>query len=137
MRYRDWKSADLDRARRAVRAWRDEHPQEIADQLIADIAAQFHPDYGVVLRGILFAVDRNQQVTGIVTGPGRARLSGDRRGALMAAQAGMTAGERTIACRHCGTPDPDPASQCISEFAGGYRDPRADRGYRRGACQAP
>jgi hypothetical protein len=70
MRYRDWKASDLDRARRAVRAWRDEHPQGNADQLIADIAAQFHPDYAVVLRGLLWAVDHHQarQVTGIVTG---------------------------------------------------------------------
>ena len=70
MRYRDWKSAELERARAAVAAWRDENPEETADQLIADIAGQFHPDYAVVLRGILFAVDRNRacQVTGIITG---------------------------------------------------------------------
>jgi hypothetical protein len=58
MRYRDWKSSDLDRAKRAMRDWRGENPQGNAEQLIADIAEQFHPDYGVVLRGLLFAVDR-------------------------------------------------------------------------------
>jgi hypothetical protein len=74
VRYRDWKSSDLDRARAAVAAWRDEDPEGNADQLIADIAGQFHPDYAVVLRGVLWAVDhhRARQVTGVVTGPAEA-----------------------------------------------------------------
>jgi hypothetical protein len=74
MRYRDWKSSDLDCARNAVHLWRDKHPQGSADQLITDIAAQFHPDYGVVLRGLLWAVDRNRtrQITGIVPAPAEA-----------------------------------------------------------------
>lgn len=70
MRYRDWKSSELDRARTAVARWREANPQGNADGLIGDIAAQFHPDYAVVLRGILCAVDRNwgRQLAGIVTG---------------------------------------------------------------------
>jgi len=75
MRYRDWKTAELDRARAAVAAWRAEHPQGNADQLLADISAAFHPDYAVVLRGILWAVDhhRARQIIGIVAGSAEAR----------------------------------------------------------------
>ncbi len=57
MRFREDKPEDLDRARAAVAAWREQHPEGTADQLVADLGGQFHRDYGVVLRGVLFAVD--------------------------------------------------------------------------------
>ncbi len=57
MRFRDDKPEDLDKARAAVAAWREQHPQGTAEDLVADLGGQFHPDYGPVLRGVLFAVD--------------------------------------------------------------------------------
>ncbi len=50
----------------AVREWREQHPQGTGEQLVFDLADQFHPDYAVVLRGVLFAVD--SQDTKITTG---------------------------------------------------------------------
>jgi len=40
------------------------------DQLVTDLGGQFHPDYGVVLRAVLFAVDRHQarEVTRVTVG---------------------------------------------------------------------
>jgi hypothetical protein len=57
MRYRENKPEDLKRARAAVAAWRSQHPQGTAEQLVQDLGGQFHRDYGVVLRAVLFAVD--------------------------------------------------------------------------------
>jgi hypothetical protein len=57
MRFREDKPGDLDRARAAVGAWREQHPRGTAEQLVADLGSQFHPDYPVVLRAVLFAVD--------------------------------------------------------------------------------
>jgi hypothetical protein len=57
VRFRELKEQDLERARAAVKEWREKHPQGQAQQLIAEIGGQFHPDYGPVLRGILFATD--------------------------------------------------------------------------------
>ena len=57
MRYRENKPEDLKRARAAVAAWRGQHPQGTAEQLVHDLGGQFHCDYGVVLRAVLFAVD--------------------------------------------------------------------------------
>jgi hypothetical protein len=67
VRYREDKPGDLDRARAAVAAWRDQNPHGTDDDLIAAIGPRFHPHYAVVLRGVLFAVDRHraQEVTGI------------------------------------------------------------------------
>ncbi len=69
MRFREDKVEDLDRARTAVAAWREQHPQGTDEQLVADMGSQFHPDYAVVLRALLFAADRHQArgVTGIIT----------------------------------------------------------------------
>ena len=74
MRFREDRPADLDRARAAVAAWRDQHPAGIGEDLIAAIGWQFHQDYGVVLRAVLFAVDRHRarEITG------NARPSGER-----------------------------------------------------------
>ncbi len=60
MRFREDKPEDLDRARAAVAAWRAQHPQGTADELVADLGSQFHPDYGPVLRAVLFAADRHR-----------------------------------------------------------------------------
>lgn len=70
MRFREEKPGDLDRARAAVAAWREEHPAGTDADLIAAVGPAFHPDWAVVLRGVLFAVDRHRvrRVTGVITG---------------------------------------------------------------------
>lgn len=57
MRFSEDRLEDLARARTAAREWRERNPQGTAEQFIAVIGSQFHPDYGTVLRGILFAID--------------------------------------------------------------------------------
>lgn len=70
MRFRDDTPADLVRARTAVTAWRDQNPAGTGDELVSAVGGQFHQDYGVVLRAMLFAVDRHRarEVTGIDLG---------------------------------------------------------------------
>ena len=70
MRFRDGDPADLARARAAVTTWRDQNPAGTSDELVAMVGRQFHRDYGVVLRAVLFALDRHRarEVTGIATG---------------------------------------------------------------------
>ena len=70
MRFRDNNPADLARARTAVTACRDQNRAGTSDELVAAVGRHFHPDYGVVLRALLFAVDRHRarDVTGIATG---------------------------------------------------------------------
>lgn len=70
MRFRDDTPADLVRARTAVTAWRDQHPAGTSDELVSAVGRQFHPDYDVVLRAVLFAVDRHRarEVTGTAAG---------------------------------------------------------------------
>jgi len=67
VRYREDTAEELARARTAVAAWRDRNSGGTAEDLIAAIGGQFDRDYGVVLRAVLFAVDRHRarQVTGI------------------------------------------------------------------------
>lgn len=67
VRFRDEGPGDLDRVRRAVRGWRERHPQGTAGDLVADIGSEYHPDYAPVLRGVLHAVDmrRARTVTSI------------------------------------------------------------------------
>jgi hypothetical protein len=60
MRFRDERPGDLDRARAAVAAWRDSHPAGTADDLVAAVGPAFCPEWAVVLRGELFAVDRHR-----------------------------------------------------------------------------
>jgi hypothetical protein len=60
MRFRDERPADLDRARAAVAAWRVQNLEGTPEDLIAAVGCQFHPDYAIVLRGVLFAVDRHR-----------------------------------------------------------------------------
>jgi hypothetical protein len=70
VRFREDNSAELARARAAVAAWRDHNPAGTGDELVAAVGRQFHRDYGVVLRAVLFATDRHRarQVTGVTTG---------------------------------------------------------------------
>ena len=70
VRFRDDTPADLVRARTAITTWRDQNPAGTSDELVAAVSGQFHPDYGVVLRAVLFAVDRHRarEVTGIAAG---------------------------------------------------------------------
>ena len=67
VRYREDTPGELARARAAVAAWRDRNPAGTGEELIAAIGDQLRRDYGVVLRAVLFAVDRHRarQVTGI------------------------------------------------------------------------
>ncbi len=67
VRFREDKPEDLDRARAAVAAWREQNPQGTDEQLVADLGSQFHPDYAVVLRAVLFAVDSHgaKMTTGV------------------------------------------------------------------------
>lgn len=69
VRYREDTLGEMARARAAVMAWRDRNPAGAGEDLLAEIGQQFHRDYGVVLRAVLFAVDRHRarQVTGIST----------------------------------------------------------------------
>ena len=52
-------------------------PGGTSEELVAAIGHQFHPDYGVVLRALLFAADRHQArvITGAAgnAAPGRDR----------------------------------------------------------------
>lgn len=67
MRCREDRPEDLARARVVVAAWRGRNPARTGENLLAAIGHQFHRDYGVVLRAVLFAVDRHRarQITGI------------------------------------------------------------------------
>ena len=73
MRFREDSPADLARARAAVAAWLEQNPTGTGEELVAAVGHQFHPDYGVVLRGVLFAVDRRRtrQITGVTPGGSR------------------------------------------------------------------
>jgi len=66
VRFREDSPEELDRARAAVAAWRDRHPEGTAEQLLAALGAQFQPGYGPVLRAVLFLADRHRarEITG-------------------------------------------------------------------------
>lgn len=72
MRYPEDRPEDQVRARAAVTEWRTANPEGTAEQLVADLGAEFHPDWAPVLRAMLFMVDRHaaRVVTGIA-GPSR------------------------------------------------------------------
>jgi hypothetical protein len=67
VRYREDTPGELIRARAAVAAWRDRNPAGTGEDLLAAIGHEFHRDYDVVLRAVLFALDRHRarQITGI------------------------------------------------------------------------
>lgn len=60
MRFRDDKPAELARARATVAGWRDQNPAGNAEESIEAVGHRFHRDYDVVLRAMLFAVDRHR-----------------------------------------------------------------------------
>jgi hypothetical protein len=62
VRFREDSPRDLARARTAVADWRSQNPMGTAAQL----GAQFHRNYGPVLRALLFAADRHRarEITG-------------------------------------------------------------------------
>jgi len=74
VRFREDNSREPARARAAVAAWRDQNPGGTSEDLLAAIGCHFHPDYGVVLRALLFAADRHHArvITGATgsAGPG-------------------------------------------------------------------
>jgi hypothetical protein len=72
VRFREDNPEDLDRARAAVAAWREQNPEGTAEQLVAAVGADFHRDYGPVLRAVLFAADRHRAraITGITGAAG-------------------------------------------------------------------
>jgi hypothetical protein len=67
VRYCEDTAEELARARAAVAVWRDRNPAGTGEELIATMGHQFRRDHGVVLRAVLFAVDRHRahQVIGI------------------------------------------------------------------------
>lgn len=69
MRFREDNPRELARARTVVGAWRAQNPGGTSEQLVVAIGCQFHPDYGIVLRALLFAADRHhaRDITGITT----------------------------------------------------------------------
>ena len=73
VRYREDTPEQLARARAAVAAWRDQNPAGTGEELVTAIGHQFHRDYGVVLRALLFADDRHRarRITGIPAEKGR------------------------------------------------------------------
>jgi len=75
VRFREDKPEDLDRARAAVTQWREQHPDGTAEEMLADLGGRFHPDYGPVLRAVLFRTGlRSAQVAAgitIIAGEGR------------------------------------------------------------------
>jgi len=75
VRYREDNSREPARARAAVAAWRGQNPAGTSEELVAAIGCQVHPDYGVVLRALLFAPDRHHArvITGATgnAAPGR------------------------------------------------------------------
>jgi hypothetical protein len=60
VRYCDDTPGDLAWVRAAVAAWRDRNPVGTGEDLLAAIGHQFHQDYAIVLRAVLFAVDRHR-----------------------------------------------------------------------------
>jgi len=74
VRFREDGPADLDRARTAVMAWRDQNPAGTGEDQIPPSAGSSARITGMVLRAVLFAVDRHRarEITG------NARPSGER-----------------------------------------------------------
>jgi hypothetical protein len=75
VRFREDKPEYLVRARKAVAAWREQHPQGSYDQLVADLGPDFPDGYAPVLRSVLFVIERRDAklVTGVTTIGGSAR----------------------------------------------------------------
>ena len=96
MRYRENRLEDLMRARATVAAWRGQYPRGTGEQLVEDLGGQFHRDYGVVLRAVLFAVDSH--AAKITAGQERTATGGRPSGPLK--------------CLACMTVEPRPEQTC-------------------------
>ena len=57
MRFREGKPEYLVRARQAVAARREKHPEGTYQQLVADLGPDFPDGYDPVLRSVLFALE--------------------------------------------------------------------------------
>ncbi len=57
MRFREDTEDERARAREAVSAWRDGHPDGSPEEMVADLGPGFHKDYGPVLRAMLFRAE--------------------------------------------------------------------------------
>ncbi len=70
MRFREDSPEELARARAAVAGWRSQHPTGTDQDMATVVGRQFHRDWAVVLRAVLFAAGRHRarEVTGIITG---------------------------------------------------------------------
>src|SRR5260370_38555661 len=82
MRYREDKPEYLLRAREAVAAWREKHPQGTYEQLVADLGPDFPDGYAPVLRSVLFVIESRgaKILTGVtVIGGGRGPGAGGVR----------------------------------------------------------
>jgi len=66
LRYRQDSPEELARARAAVTQWRDQNPEGTPAELVTALSGQFHPDYGPVLRAMLFAADRRRAAPGSI-----------------------------------------------------------------------
>jgi hypothetical protein len=66
VRWSDDKAETRVRARKAVAAWRDQHPDGTYHQLVADLGPDFSDEYGTVLRSMLFVIERHE--ANILTG---------------------------------------------------------------------
>lgn len=78
MRFRDDNPADLDRARTAVAAWREQNPAGTQEQLIAALGHQFHRDYAVVLRACCSRPTSTRPGTSPESTPARPERSGEQ-----------------------------------------------------------
>lgn len=52
-----------------VAAWRAEHPQGTPEQMVAALGYHFHADWWVVLRALLYVLDKHRarEITGVIT----------------------------------------------------------------------
>ena len=60
MTYMNSESPILEEGRAAVAEWREQNPEGTGDQLIEALGSAFPGDFGPVLRGMLFAYDRDR-----------------------------------------------------------------------------
>ena len=77
VRFRDDRPEERERAREAVRQWRAANPQGTPGQMAAELGPHFPPDYGPVLRAVLFRTDlRDAKVTTGITVAGEDQATG-------------------------------------------------------------
>jgi hypothetical protein len=68
VRFREDSEEEHARARDGVREWRAANPDGTPDEMAAELGPRFHPDYGPLLRAVLFRTDlRDAKVTTGIT----------------------------------------------------------------------